>query len=327
MAFGDSLTMGLWDQPDLGNGRRVGGYEPHLEFLFGAVGRSAQVYNWGVGGETTLQALQGGKDICEIIGEDGSGNPVEECEWIDSRTVDSALAAQGSADYMLILEGTNDYFAGISPQSTAVNLVIMAQKGEAYGMTPIIGTLPPDERGTDKDIYYTNSVITSVANQNGVKVVDLHGGLIDNWGSYVGPDNLHPTVYGYEAMARIWFGIFYNVHLSTGSATFLQENFAPLVTTVEGSAQANGDVLEMVFEYGTGISMENKVAATPDSGNAFGGLTVSAQIEGLELETLYYYRLISNLDGTTYTGETKTFTTPEPLLPITLPWLILLLGD
>ncbi len=325
MAFGDSLTMGLWDQPDLGNGRRVGGYEPHLEFLFAAVGRSAQAYNWGVGGETTLQALQGGKNICQIIGEDReSGDPVEECEWVASRTVDSALAAQGSADYMLILEGTNDYFAGISPESTATNLVIMAQKGQAYGMRPLIATLPPDERGTGKDIYYTNSVITSVASQNGIKVVDLHSGLIDNWGSYVGSDNLHPTPYGYEAMARVWFGIFYNVHLTTGSATLHQENPMSVTTTLEGFAQANGDVLGLAFEYGTNSSMHNSVVASPDSGNAFGGLTASAQIEGLELDTLYYYRLISTLDGTEYIGETKTFMTPEPS-PV-LSWMILLLG-
>lgn len=327
MAFGDSLTMGLWVQPDLGNGRRVGGYEPQLEYLFSLVGRSVQVYNWGLGGETTLQALQGGKDICVPIGEDPvTGEPIEECEWVDSRTVDNALDAQGSADYMLILEGTNDFFAGISPESTATNLRIMAEKGRARGMNSIIATLPPDERGAGKDLYYTNDLITSVAQQNGFKVVDLHGGMIDNWGAYVGSDNLHPTQYGYDAMARIWFGPFYNIHLTTGDAEAVQDTWKTAMAVLNGFATANGDVLGVGFEYGVDATMEEtiQVQSTPDSGNAFAGLAVTSEIEGLQFETLYYYRMVSILDGTVYYGDTKTFTTPEK--PINLSWMMLLLN-
>ncbi len=324
MAFGDSLTMGLWVQPDLGEGRRVGGYEPHLEYLFSMVGRSVQVYNWGVGGETTLQALQGGKDVCTIIGEDPiTGEPLEECEWVDSRTVDQALDGQGGADYMLILTGTNDFFAGISPESTATNLSIIAEKGRGRGMNSIIATIPPDERGSGKDLYYTNDLITSVAQQNGFNVVDLHGGMIDDWASYVGSDNLHPTQYGYEAMARIWFGPFYNIQLTTGSAAVVQDTPTTVSAVLYGSATADGDALGVIFQYGLDASMSETVTATPESGNAYGGLTVTAEISELQFETLYYYQMISTLDGMTYYGDTKTFTTPEKML--NLSWMMLLL--
>ncbi len=318
MAFGDSLTMGLWVQPDLGNGRRVGGYGPHLEHLFGLVGRSAQVYNWGVGGETTLQALQGGKNVCTIVDD------VKECNWVTSRTVDQAIAAQGGADYMLVLEGTNDFFAGISPQSTATNLRLIAEKGRNSGMTSLIATIPPDERGTGKDVYYINSVIKSVSQQYGFKVIDLHSGLIDNWAAYVGSDQLHPTQYGYDAMAKVWFGPFYNIQLTTGAALTYNSTLISQKAIMEGSSTANGDVLGVAFEYGVDTSMSEIVLASPESGSAWGGLSVTAEIEDLQPDTTYYYRMISTLDGATFYGETKTFTTSPRR---GLSWLMLLLGE
>ncbi len=326
MAFGDSLTMGLWVQPDAGNGRRTNaGYEPHLEHLFSLAGRSAQVYNWGLGGETTLLALHGGDvEICRDI---ETGEPLAECyiaQW--ERTIYSALAGQGSADYMLLLEGTNDFFAGISPESTATNLKIMADAAKnQYGMRVLIATLPPDERGTGKDIYYTNSVITSVAQNGGYQVVDLHGGMIDNWDSYVGSDRLHPTQYGYDAMARIWFDSFYNIHLTTGSAVAIQDSPRTLSTVLKGSATANGNVLGMRFQYGLNTSMNSSVSASPASGDASRGISVTAGLGHLKFDTKYYYRLISTLDGMTFTGAIESFTTPEK--KISLSWLILLLNS
>jgi hypothetical protein len=157
--------------------------------------------------------------------------------------------------------------------------------------------------------------------------VDLHGGMIDNWGAYVGNDNLHPTQYGYDAMARIWFGSFYNIHLTTGNAEAVLDTPKTAKAVLNGSATANGDVFGAGFEYGVDATMEEtlQVQATPDSGNAFAGLAVTAEIDGLQFETQYYYRMVSSLDGMVYYGDTKTFTTPERI--VSLSWIILLLND
>ena len=57
----------------------------------------------------------------------------------------------------------------------------------------------------------------------------------------------------------------------------------------------NGDVLGVNFQYGLDqSSMSETAAASPDSGNASGGLSVTAEITGLPFETLYYYQMVES---------------------------------
>ena len=320
MAFGDSITQGVNYIMSPGAGRRVGGYEPQLEYLFSLVGRSASVYNWGLGGETTQQALDGGKIHCEVDPVTGE----ETCGFVPSRTLGSALTQQGFANYFLVMEGTNDVFSGISPYQTATNIGIMIDQARSFGMMPIVGTITPDFRGIEgKDIEYRNSLIRQKAAEKGATLVDQYNGLVGNWGAYVSSDNLHPNDYGYKAMAMVWFKPFYNLQLTTGTAVAHQNSPESVVAVLNGSATANGEVFGMAFQYGLDTSMDNSVQATPTRGEASGGLSVTAEIEGLQFETQYYYQMISTLDGMTFKGDMKTFTTPKRL--VNLSWLMLLL--
>jgi lysophospholipase L1-like esterase len=325
MAFGDSITQGVNYIMSPGAGRRVGGYEPHLEYLFSLVGREAYVYNWGLGGETTQQALDGGKIVCEIEFDPITGEDVETCGFVESRTLGSALAKQGSANYFLLMEGTNDYFSSITPWNTATYLGRMMDAARTANMEPIVATITPDQRGIDKEIEYRNSLIKIKANEKGVAVVDMYNGLLGNWSAYVSSDNLHPNTYGYKAMARQWFVPFYNIQLTTGTAEAFQDSPKSMTAVLNGSAKANGKVFEVEFQYGLDSSMTETVPASPDKGDASGGLVVSAEIGGLQFETQYYYRMVSYLDGMTFYGDIKEFTTPERF--VSMGWLILLFND
>lgn len=323
IAFGDSITQGVPYLTAPSNGARNGGYEPFLEEFFLAIGHEHQVYNWGLAGDTTQGALTGASEHCEVVGEDEEGNPIVECYPVSVRTVDQALESQGSADYLLIMEGTNDFFLGISPQTTAINLCEIAARGKAYGLLPLIATVTPDFRETGKSVELLNAYIIPQAENCGVKIVDLYSGLVDNWSEYVSPDYLHPNLHGYKAIANIWFDMFYNLQLTTGKAVdgLSHQNTARI--TLKGSASADGTVYDLAFEYGPNESMEKRIAATPENGDGTATLSVSAELDGLKLGARYYYRLTSTLNGVTYYGETKTFVTPEFFI-LTGAYLLLL---
>lgn len=89
IGFGDSITQGTPYITEHGDGRRVGGYEPKLEALL----TNTYVLNYGVGGEDTSEGVN---------------------------RIDDVLNGS-SAEYILILEGTNDggYF---SYETTVYNL-------------------------------------------------------------------------------------------------------------------------------------------------------------------------------------------------------------
>src|SRR6185503_5607520 len=86
VAFGDSITQGTGDE------LQRGGYPPRLQDRLVASGRSAQVRNRGLGGETTTEGL--------------------------SRI--NAVLAEGG-DVLLLMEGTNDIARNISIETTAFN--------------------------------------------------------------------------------------------------------------------------------------------------------------------------------------------------------------
>jgi lysophospholipase L1-like esterase len=320
MAFGDSITQGVWEIKYTPQGARVGGYEPPLEDLFSLVGRSATVYNWGLGGETTKQAREGIKWVCEVDPATGQ----KECESIRTRTIDSALASQGSANYMLLMEGTNDYFSGITPWATASNIGVMIDKAKAYGMVPIIGNITPDQRGLPKQIESRNWYIAITAAQKGVHVVDMYNGLINNWSEYVGSDNLHPNHAGYQAIARLWFMALYKLQLDITSVEVSQSTPLSAKAVFKGLASADGKVFNLGFEYGEDLSMRNSLTASPSAGDGTGGLSVTAEVKGLKFETTYYYRMISFFDGEKIYGATESFTTPRRIVTLTGVYLLLL---
>lgn len=170
IAFGDSITYGT--------GSFSGGYPPKLQALIAG----SAVVNYGVPGESTA--------------------------WGAGR-IDSVLAAQADANYILILEGTNDLFYGVSIGATQYHLETMIAKSRDAGVTPVLATLTPDwtEDAGAKNIPWTyNPMIQGIGANLGVAVVDMYSALEPNWGGW-SADLIHPNDTGYQIMAQNWANV------------------------------------------------------------------------------------------------------------------------
>lgn len=135
---------------EYGNGKRVGGYEPKLELLLDADSRPYQVLNYGIGGEATPWGV----------------------DRIGYKTL-----GKHNAKYILILEGTNDLYYGISSESTIYNLEIMIDKSRGYNTTPVLSTLTPDtkEDNPEKNIPTVyNPKIVDLSAEKGVILCDQY---------------------------------------------------------------------------------------------------------------------------------------------------------
>jgi len=184
IGFGDSITAGRPYSDLVGGGRHnYGGYEPPLVQLLDDDGLEAYVYNWGVGGETTPEGVN---------------------------RIDIVLSTQAS-DYILIMEGTNDQWEGISESTTATNLEVMIDKCRAAGTRPILGNLTPADRDTGNQIpnVYNPAISRMVADKEKVEkieveLVDHYSAVVDRWDE-LHADPVHPNLEGYRAIAQTWF--------------------------------------------------------------------------------------------------------------------------
>ncbi len=285
LSFGDSITQGYPDITTVGGGRRVGGYEPTLETLLVDDSRPSQVLNWGVGGERTFT---------------GVGR------------IDSVLS-DPTADYILILEGTNDYDE-ISWEDTIINLGLMVDKSVAQNIVPILSTLTPDTviDQFDKDIIIKTSYnpgIKDLAVQKAVILADQYDGLIANWKSQpLTGDGLHPNTEGYEAMAHIWFGVIPGPPLATTTAA------GPIGFTtavLNGTVNPNGSGTQYYFEYGQTTTYGNSTVST-SAGSGEGVAMVNASVIGLTGEILYHFRIVATNNAGIAYGEDLTFMTHIP---------------
>lgn len=202
IGFGDSITSGRPYSDIIGSGRQgYGGYEPFLEQLYLADGKTVYVYNWGYGGETTPVGVN---------------------------RIDSVLNAQVS-DYVLIMEGTNDQWYGISHVTTAFNLGVMVEKCQNTGTKPLLANLTPADRDTANQIPNVyNPAIEEVAKEKRAAFVDHYAAVVDRWDE-LAYDPVHPNLEGYEAIAQTWFNAlknYYNLvpHLPIGAIELLLLN-------------------------------------------------------------------------------------------------------
>jgi len=177
IGFGDSITSGRPYSDIVGGGRQgYGGYEPVLEQLLGDAGKEAYVYNWGYGGETTPTGVN---------------------------RIESVLNSQES-DYVLIMEGTNNQWYGISETTTAHDLGEMVDKCRRSGTIPILGNLTPADRDTSNQIpNLYNPAIANIAQKKNVILVDHYSAVVDRW-EVLNYDDVHPNREGYEAIAQTW---------------------------------------------------------------------------------------------------------------------------
>jgi lysophospholipase L1-like esterase len=197
VAFGDSITFGshddiFSDDVSLDGRNSGGGFEPILNnLLTEAKGYPHTVVNAGVSGETSADGVS-------RIGSVLSGNP--------------------SANYFLILYGTNDalvpavskatYKANIQAIMTAIkNAEKIPYLAKVPYVDPTNPLFPAGLNFSDAAIHLYNQAIDELAADplNGISVVppDFYGWFQSHTGQL--DDGIHPTGTGYQSMATLWF--------------------------------------------------------------------------------------------------------------------------
>jgi lysophospholipase L1-like esterase len=177
VAFGDSLTAGVGDETG------QGGYPSRLQSLLASPTRSVTVENRGVDGEHTSEGLS---RIGTLVGESG--------------------------DTLILMEGTNDAFSDISPESIASNLLAIARKARQQGFSRVLlATVPPIGRtstGTRTDLSIAVSeAIRQAAYEASLPQPDPHHGLFqlaNLFANYYSGDGIHLNANGYAELARIF---------------------------------------------------------------------------------------------------------------------------
>lgn len=208
----DSITQGfqrtgsghVYGKTSPGNGAaNVGGYQPRLNNMLDANIEPSNVYNWGIGGETSSQTANRINSV------------------LDSR----------SADYILLLCGANDLYHGISASANKANLAYMVDRSLEKGVIPILSELTPNRNFGyyfDFQIWGDyNPNIRQLAAQKNVPLAYMYGKGNDynnpnGWVSEMrkcwlgGPgcseplnsgDLLHLSDKGYDVMTKIWFDV------------------------------------------------------------------------------------------------------------------------
>ena len=158
VAFGDSITFGKGDQLGLG------GYPGRLKILY----PHTSVVNLGLSGERTINGKTRAARQIPIYTD---------------------------ADYVLVLEGVNDYFDETrSVSDTKSNLGSIMSTGGRYGAKVLLGSL------TDVKRSYQHPWVVSVNSAiKASKKIDYYSLGI----SIIGGDNLHPNSFGYDRMAAL----------------------------------------------------------------------------------------------------------------------------
>ncbi len=182
VAFGDSITAG-YPYMRVGNGcTNCGGYELFLQDYLNWEGLGRYVYNYGIAGEYLV---------------------FEGINRIDS------VMAETAADYVLIMEGTNDLsLLYVDPGTVAYNVYKVAYKVLQWGGKPIVGTIIPDTRyGWDwKHVSTTNSYIRSYVNSTPLMCLsDQYNAIAPYWENGYNYEKLHPNYWGYWIMGRQWY--------------------------------------------------------------------------------------------------------------------------
>lgn len=209
VAFGDSLTEGFLQVcpddpppvvPEVDSQRGTAGlregnwspvsYPARLQSLLAAryPHQSVEVINEGVGGEVIAA---GSTDLMRILIGD---NP----------------------EVLLLLEGINDLNFR---QAAAIPEIVEALRGmirvaKRRGLTVFVATLLPQRQGACRsrdaadsvnDVIPANMAIRTMVGEEGAVLVDLFRVFNGRTSVLIGPDGLHPSAAGYQAMADAFF--------------------------------------------------------------------------------------------------------------------------
>ena len=188
VTVGDSLTAGLFKQTGYiycpptgevftdpgdavcnGNGaKNRGGYQPFVASKIGAT-----LYNYGISSGTSAQVL----DIASAV-------------------------ARVSADYMIIMAGTNDVIQGVPVNRIVRNIQAMVDIAKANKKVPLVLTIPPlSYSGYDHlngQVVALNKALKSEVSAN---VIDTYSVLARNWPGNHSGDRIHLNDIGNELIA------------------------------------------------------------------------------------------------------------------------------
>ena len=246
VAFGDSITEGVGDEPE----REEKGYPPRLESLLQQAGRNAVVVNRGVGAERTPEGLS---------------------------RIDSVLDEGG--DVLLLMEGTNDITRFISHETTSFNLRAMADRAEARGFEVVHATLVPriPDARVDADNIGNNRLnqrIRDIAGRFDRDLADhfeVFSTLPNPFAThYFGSpeDGVgHPNARGYDLMARTWLEVIVGEDTVPPVAGRTSPNYGAVDVSPAGSVSVD------VWDFGSGLDL----AATS---LVLNGVEVSADLTG-----------------------------------------------
>lgn len=185
VAFGDSITQGVGDDPN----RAEKGYPPRLEALLQQRGQAAEVRNEGLAGET---AADGVSRINRVL--------------------------RPGDDVLLLMEGTNDIGEqDISNETIAFNLGRIADRAEANGLTVVHATVIP-RFGSNYDSMNIvtgdfNGRVRELAWSEERRLADPFEVLLrqtPNFGQLYS-DKLHPNTAGYDLLARVFADVLTSV--------------------------------------------------------------------------------------------------------------------
>jgi lysophospholipase L1-like esterase len=113
------------------------------------------------------------------------------------------------ADVVLLMEGTNDINLGRSPDRVTEALRAMIIDARSQNKRLFLATIPPERSGSRRPnagaIPTFNAMVKDLAQQQAVPLVDVYTPLAANLSLYIGNDDLHPTVLGYEVMAKTFY--------------------------------------------------------------------------------------------------------------------------
>lgn len=234
LAFGDSITFGVGDDP----ARAQKGYTPRLQNLLQTAGISATVVNFGEGGENTLMGLD---------------------------RINGVLAEGTRGDTLILMEGTNDISKEITLETTIFDLEEMAKRAEDLGISVIHATVIPryPEAKLDAENALTDQLNGRIRNLAGLR----QRGLADPNETYRNTPNLfagfysterpdpvgHPNAAGYDVLARVFSN--YIQGIDTVSPV------PGIVSPVKGARNVRADTaIEVDFwDFGTGIDLANSV--------------------------------------------------------------------
>lgn len=225
VAFGDSITFGVGDDP----ARAEKGYPPRLETLLQTRGRSAEVRNAGLSGETT------GEGVTRIT---------------------SAL--RPGDDVLLLMEGTND-IGRASIETIRFNLAEIARKAANAGVPTVHGTIVPrlPSATNDGENLFSRQLAAAVRELAWAQDRDLADPfevffrLTPSFTRLFvgGDDKVHPNALGYDSIAETFADVLTDIDKVPPATGFLAPSFDAQNVAPDTPVRID------LYDFGTGIDL------------------------------------------------------------------------